>query len=231
MTNRELDQQMGNQLSIERKAGREILRLIVLAEKQRLCGELGYKDLADWLIRRHKVSERTAYRKLKAAKLSMDVPEVLEKIERGQLSVTALSQVQTAILAHEKFTSRELSAQEKSEVVQKIEGLKSYDTERMLISLFPETASEVKQDRTTVVTENISRLSINLPNETLELILRAKETGIVCGSTHQVEIDHIKPSAIGGTDDPSNLRCLCRRPNLYMAEKNLGKKANAWKTS
>ena len=54
-------------------------------------------------------------------------------------------------------------------------------------------------------------------------------TGRVCGSTYQVEIDHIKPKAMGGTDEASNLRCLCRRHNLHMSEKNLGEKANLWR--
>lgn len=294
MTNRELNLEMAKQVLIERKAGKEILRLLVLARKQHLCGELGYKDLADWLIRGHKMSERSAYRKLRAAKFSSDVPEVLEKIERGCISLTAVSQVQTAIEGHEKFTGEKLSPQEKIEVIKKVEGLKIHETERKLISLFPEIASEVKRDRTTVINENISRIAINLPNETLEMIQRAKEllshtipssnqsdvityvfteflsrrdplrkptqsagkwqsqaaikrltiqnakgacefidheTGVICGSTHQLQIDHIKPKAIGGSDDPSNLRCLCRRHNLYMAEINLGVRAAAWKKS
>src|ERR1700761_8480246 len=104
MTNREIDQQMGTQVSIERKASKEIIKLITLAKKQNLCGELGYQDLADWLIRGHKMSERSAYRKIKAARLSQSVPGVLEKIESGQLSLTKAVQVQSAIQMHEKFS-------------------------------------------------------------------------------------------------------------------------------
>lgn len=291
MTNRELDKAVAIQVAAERKAGSEILKLILLAKKQNLCAELGFKDLADWLIRGHKMSERSAFRKLRATKLLTSVPVVLEKMEAGALSLTSVVQAQVAIQSHEKFTGEKMSAEEKSLVVAKIEGLKGDETERALISLFPETASEVRHDRTTVITEDISRLSLNLPNETLELIKRAKDvlshsipsgssaevisyvfkdflgrkdpllkptqgagtrrsqantnlqviqkaqatcefvdpvTGQVCGSTYQVQIDHIRPKALGGTDDPSNLRCLCRRHNLYMAEKNLGEKALKW---
>lgn len=56
------------------------------------------------------------------------------------------------------------------------------------------------------------------------------KSGTICGSTFQVEIDHILPRAMGGKNEPSNLRCLCRKHNQLMAEKNLGfKKANAWR--
>lgn len=48
-------------------------------------------------------------------------------------------------------------------------------------------------------------------------------SGQVCGSRHQVQIDHIIPKALGGTDNPENLRPLCRQHNLYMAEQAFGK--------
>ncbi len=47
-------------------------------------------------------------------------------------------------------------------------------------------------------------------------------TGWVCGSRYQVEVDHIVPRALGGTDDLENLRCLCRVHNMAMAERELG---------
>ena len=34
-------------------------------------------------------------------------------------------------------------------------------------------------------------------------------TGVTCGSTHLVQIDHIVPVAQGGSDDISNLRLRC----------------------
>jgi hypothetical protein len=48
-------------------------------------------------------------------------------------------------------------------------------------------------------------------------------TGQVCGSRYQVQIDHIIPKALGGSDEPSNLRTLCRQHNLLMAEREFGK--------
>jgi hypothetical protein len=49
------------------------------------------------------------------------------------------------------------------------------------------------------------------------------QSGRRCGSTYQLEIDHIVPKALGGSDDPSNLRCLCKQHNLLEAERTLGR--------
>jgi len=46
--------------------------------------------------------------------------------------------------------------------------------------------------------------------------------GRVCGETRFLELDHIVPKAQGGTDDPGNLRWLCRHHNGYEAGCVLG---------
>jgi len=49
-------------------------------------------------------------------------------------------------------------------------------------------------------------------------------TGNVCGSRHQVQIDHIIPKELGGTEAPENLRALCRAHNIHAAEKIFGRR-------
>ena len=71
------------------------------------------------------------------------------------------------------------------------------------------------------VTSKIRRSTIQKAHARCEY--RNPKTGKTCGSRYQLQIDHIKPKAIGGTDAPENLRCLCRMHNLLMAERNLGK--------
>jgi len=46
--------------------------------------------------------------------------------------------------------------------------------------------------------------------------------GRVCGETRFLELDHIVPKAHGGTDEPANLRWLCRHHNGYEAHRVLG---------
>jgi hypothetical protein len=44
----------------------------------------------------------------------------------------------------------------------------------------------------------------------------------VCGSTYQVELDHIIPVAKGGPSTAKNIRCACKPHNLHAAREALG---------
>ena len=48
------------------------------------------------------------------------------------------------------------------------------------------------------------------------------ESGGVCGSTLRVELDHVKPRALGGLSTISNMRCLCATHNQLAARKAFG---------
>ena len=52
---------------------------------------------------------------------------------------------------------------------------------------------------------------------------RDPKTGHRCASRHFLEIDHIRPRALGGTNVPDNLRVLCRTHNLLVAERVFGR--------
>ena len=44
-------------------------------------------------------------------------------------------------------------------------------------------------------------------------VKRAQPYCSVCGATEDLTVDHIVPKARGGSDEPDNLRTLCRRHN------------------
>ncbi len=46
--------------------------------------------------------------------------------------------------------------------------------------------------------------------------------GTRCGSTYALQVDHVRPYAIGGTNDPANLRLLCAAHNRHAGERTLG---------
>jgi hypothetical protein len=52
---------------------------------------------------------------------------------------------------------------------------------------------------------------------------RESKMGHRCESRHFLEIDHIQPRALGGTNVPDNLRVLCRTHNLLVAERVFGR--------
>jgi len=52
------------------------------------------------------------------------------------------------------------------------------------------------------------------------------DSGGVCGSTWQVELDHVVPVVLDGETSLSNLRCLCRPHNQAAAREALGRAAD-----
>ena len=48
------------------------------------------------------------------------------------------------------------------------------------------------------------------------------DSGGVCGATFQVQLDHVRPLALGGSTTSSNLRCTCASHNVYAARLLLG---------
>ena len=75
--------------------------------------------------------------------------------------------------------------------------------------------------------------SAPLPERTRKFVLQRDGCAcVICGSRFQVEVDHILCRTLGGTNDPANLRTLCRRHNSHAAETALGaERANAWRKS
>lgn len=46
-----------------------------------------------------------------------------------------------------------------------------------------------------------------------------KKSGTKCASKYQLQVDHVRPLALGGEDSLSNLRILCRTHNVLMARR------------
>lgn len=77
-----------------------------------------------------------------------------------------------------------------------------------------------------VIDEKISKAKarlITLQKAEGKCTFRDPVTGVVCGARVRAETDHTIPVALGGTDDPENLRVRCRPHNIYEAEKIFGK--------
>jgi hypothetical protein len=286
MTNAELNTKLRFLVKEERRITKEILELILIAMERRAFAEFGYSSLFDWLTRGFSYSPAAAMRRIEAARLLRSVPEAKEKVKTGELNLSTLSKVQSAIKAQEKLGS--VTIEKKREALKAVESLSAIEAERKIIELFPATKSKVHQEKRTAVDENTTRHSMNLPKEASENLRRAKEllshqfpnasdaeiigyaleflldkkdplrrarsasepTSLLgkkrevfqqgeggcsyinpqtkerCTSRYQIQVDHIKPRALGGADELPNLRLLCRQHNLLEAEKYFGEKAS-----
>ena len=121
----------------ERRITGEILAHINEVERRRLYSDLGFSSLFEWLTKDLKYSAPAAYRRMQAARMLLAVPEAVAQIENGELNLTTLAQVQTAIRNEEKRTGEKVSAGEKRHILCAIESSSTRETENVLSQKFP----------------------------------------------------------------------------------------------
>ncbi|MGZ3695759.1 MAG: HNH endonuclease [Bdellovibrionota bacterium] len=141
----------------ERLSTLRVLRLINCAEDERTHLERGFSSLHDWLISAWRYSEGAANRRVQAARMIRIIPDAEEKIVSGVLSLTTLAMVQS-------FT-RGLPVEKKLEIVKSVEGKSGREVEKILAKEFPEKQA---QETVSAIDAETSRLSINVPNETID---------------------------------------------------------------
>jgi hypothetical protein len=265
MTNTELEWKLDRLVQTERATTREILLLIREAEERRLPHLRGFKSTHEWLIKQYRYSGSAAHRRVQAARLLRAVPEGVEKLVKGEITLTTLTKVQGAIVREEKRSGERMKPAEKEEILSQVVGKTEDAAEKVLVALFPE---EAKKESLRPVSEEEARLSVLLGVEAVDALKQARDllshalpnatwanviaylakdftrrrtapaagrvakktceyqdpkTGRRCGSTYQLEVDHIVPRALGGGNDPGNPRCLCKQHNLLEAERKLGR--------
>ncbi|MEZ0393034.1 MAG: HNH endonuclease, partial [Pseudobdellovibrionaceae bacterium] len=194
-----------------------------------------------------------------------ELPEIEEKIESGEISLSHIN------LAQKYFQKTNLNKEEKLEIFEQISSRSVREAEKITASLLDLPIE--KPDRIQVVAKETIELKFQAneglrdkietlkgylahsnPNMNLgelfeklcdlglreydssrafrkrrvinlkskaqvkrEVFLRAKNQCENCRSTYALEIDHIQPKALGGSDESDNLRLLCKSCNQRAA--------------
>lgn len=175
MTDQEITSRLERLVRTERKITNEILRLVRLADERRVYLELGFSSLFDWMTKGLGYSESAAGRRIASARLTRAVPRIAEKIESGALNLTTLAKTQAAIRAQEKVTGRRLAPMEKADVLARVENKSAAETEKVLVDLFPESASCAVLERKTELSNDQVRLAITVDRKTLGDLERVKD--------------------------------------------------------
>lgn len=224
-------------------------------EKRRLFSDLGYPSLFDYVVKELGFSESSAARRIHAARLLIEMPEIEVKIESGELNLSILT------LASQTFKNENITDTEvKKEIISKIENSSYREAEKTLKDILEPKA----KPRENVLKIILSDESLEKFNDLKDLLAHKKlgqdqffglifkvayerllaerfklnskrETSSKdprfitaqlkkkiynrdnvckkCGSKYALEIDHIKPYALGGKSNLENLRLLCRSCN------------------
>ena len=145
MTNAELELELKRASTDERVLTKRLVELIAKALRRALWAGRGYASAHRWLVGEFGYSDSSAGRRLDAARLLADVPDVAEKLATGELTLASVSQLQSAIHQEEKRTGEKVTAELKKEVVRKIENQSSAATARTVAAEFPEVSKAPKE--------------------------------------------------------------------------------------
>jgi hypothetical protein len=130
--------------SEERRIGIEVLHHLKEIDARKLFASLGFSSLFAYCITELGYSEGGAHRRISAMRLLRDVPEYEAKLERGEVTVATLSQVQSFLNQEKKQFGKDYSLEEKTELLAKVEGKSFHQTERVLATVSPQSAREEK---------------------------------------------------------------------------------------
>lgn len=147
----------------ERKLTHEILNHIILFQKVGGYLKLGYSSMHQYLTRALGYSDDMSYRRLKAAQLMQEVPEVEAKLKSGELNLTQASLIQKSVETAQKEKGTKVSKEAKVKIIQSIEKMNNFETKSILVSELELTPT--LDDKVSPQSNNTVRIELNLTQE------------------------------------------------------------------
>ncbi len=172
MTVQEINEKLITLTRNERKLTEEILNHIILFQK---CGgylKLGFSSMHQYLTKMLGYSDDQSYRRLKAAKLMQEVPEVANQLKAGSLNLSQVAEVQKAIETSQKETGEKVSTDKKKEIIKSVEKTNNFETKSILAN---ELNLKQKENEKIIPQSNHTiRVEINLTPEQFEKLKTTK---------------------------------------------------------
>ena len=97
LSNKNLDEKLNQLISSERELLTEIIIHIREVDSRKMYLDFGYASLFDYLTLRMGYANASAQRRINAARLSMEVPEVIDHIESGNINLSQISVMTQAL--------------------------------------------------------------------------------------------------------------------------------------
>lgn len=150
--------------STEREVTTRVLHHINEIERRKLYSDYKFTSLFDYCVKELRYSEASAQRRIVAARMLAEIPEIEKKIEDGSLTLTNISQVNQFY--------KDTPTLEKIKILKKVEGLTKRECEKKLFELTGKVIpSKEKKKR---ISEDKVQVAIVLSNETIKEIDRLK---------------------------------------------------------
>jgi hypothetical protein len=124
----------------ERKIVQVVIWHLQEIQDRQLYISMNYTSLYECLIKRFKMSDTTAYGRIKVLKILADVPLVSESLKTGALNISNIALAHSFIEKHQKVTGEELSIDDKVELIENIKNKTNSEVKELLARYNPDFA-------------------------------------------------------------------------------------------
>ena len=157
----------------ERQLLHQVLEHIREVETRKLYLERAYSSMYEYLVKELQYSGSAAMRRIEAARLLKDIPEISAQIQDGSLNLSQIGELSKAIKEKNKTSSVKVSAAQKTELVSLIVGKSTQETQRDLAQALdiPITLHEKKR----VQQDESVRLELTLTKELVDKLNQCRD--------------------------------------------------------
>jgi hypothetical protein len=126
LTNEELALNLKNLISKEREILSEILEHILEIDRRKFFLKMAHSSLFDYLTKHLGYSAGSAQRRIDAARLMKEIPELSQKLENGSLNLSQVSLVQKAI------RQKKVKVSNKLEILESLENKSFFESQSII---------------------------------------------------------------------------------------------------
>jgi hypothetical protein len=116
LSDKTLDQNLEVLILKERALEKEILLYIAEVDLRRLYLKMSYSSLFEYLTKRHGYSNATAQSRIDLIRLHHEVPTVIEDLEKGDIKISQIGLLKSAL----RQTTENISKEQKAEIVESL---------------------------------------------------------------------------------------------------------------
>ncbi|MGZ3772009.1 MAG: hypothetical protein ACXVCR_19840, partial [Bdellovibrio sp.] len=129
INNNDLENSLKNLVAKERKLLHLILEHIKEIDTRKIYLERAYSSMYEYLVKELGYSGSAAMRRLEAARLLRDVPNISEKIQEGSLNLSQIGELSKMVKEKERTTGEKILPGKKTELVAMIAGKTTLETQ------------------------------------------------------------------------------------------------------
>lgn len=169
---RQLDHHLKSLARQERQVLCQVIKTIQEISARRSYLDLGYPNLYTYLVEGVGYSSGSAHRRIDAARLMHEIPELAGKIESGDLKLTQVSLIQKATRQIFNETATKVCTEQKREILNKICKQSFQKSEQEVARYFDRPVLEFTKQSTQ--SDGSVRLELTLSQEVYENIQKAQ---------------------------------------------------------